>query len=181
MSYCQYVNSLKRGEGVHHKAYHKRYGFPMTSDEELFGLLILEINQAGLSWDTILKKADNFRKAYNGFSIKKIAAYSSKDKKRLLSDAGIIRNHLKIEAAIHNAKAVLGLQKQHGSFRNWLGRQGALSRNQWTELFKKTFYFTGGEIVNEFLMSSGHLPGAHEKKCKVYKLALRSGPAWSLK
>ena len=178
MSYCQYVNSLKRGEGDHHKAYHKRYGLPIQSDEELFGLLILEINQAGLSWDTILKKAENFRKAYSRFSIKKIAAYSSKDKKRLLSDAGIIRNRLKIKAAIHNANVVLGLQKQHGSFRNWLNRQGVLSRKQWTELFKKTFYFTGGEIVNEFLMSSGHLPGAHDKKCKMHGRILRSKPAW---
>ena len=177
-SYCSFVNSLTNGQGRHHKIYHERYGFPIKKDNDLFGLLLLEINQAGLSWDTILKKENNFRKAYSGFSVRKIAAYTSRDRRRLLSDAGIIRNRLKVDAAIHNAKIVLRLQKEHGSFRQWLDKQGTLSRNEWTALFKQTFRFVGGEIVKEFLMSSGYLPGAHDKKCKLYRRVLRSKPAW---
>ncbi len=178
-SYCFFVNSLENGQGTHHVIYHERYGFPIEDDDELFGLLILEINQAGLSWDTILKKWDNFRKAYSRFSIRKIASYTARDKKRLLLDAGIIRNRLKIDAAIHNAKVVLLLKKEHGSFRRWLDKQGILSREEWTALFRRTFYFVGGEIVNEFLMSAGYLPGAHDETCRLYKKALRSKPAWS--
>src|ERR1044072_3054307 len=95
-----------------HKNYHdKQYGFPIHDDNELFCRLILEINQAGLSWDTILKKEKNFRKAYHNFEIAKVAKYKEKDRARLLNDAGIIRNRLKVDAAIHNANVILQLQK----------------------------------------------------------------------
>jgi DNA-3-methyladenine glycosylase I len=111
-----------------HKAYHDRlYGFPIHGDNELFGRLILEINQAGLSWETILKKEESFRKAYHNFDIKKVAGYSEKDRGRLMEDAGIIRNRLKINAAIENAKTILAIQKESGSFQR---ASGASSKNK---------------------------------------------------
>lgn len=166
-SYCYFVKDLEAGH-VHRLYHDKQYGFPIHDDDELFGRLILEINQAGLSWDTILKKQNNFRKAYHNFSIKKIAAYREADINRLLSDASIIRNKLKIKAAIFNAQQILEIQKGHGSFKNWLDRQEKLSKEEWVKLFKKTFKFTGGEITGEFLMSTGYLAGAHVKDCPIY-------------
>lgn len=183
-SYCDYIPLMKNEERAVHKEYHDRhYGFPIHDDNELFCRLILEINQAGLSWTTILKKQENFRKAYHNFDIKKVASYKDKDFKRLMNDAGIIRNRLKINAAIENAKIILQLQNEYGSFIHWLDQQHQ-SRNfgtkdEWTKLFKKTFRFTGGEIVNEFLVSSGYLPGAHAENCPVYKKVLKAKPAWT--
>ena len=165
-----------------HAVYHdKQYGFPIHDDNELFCRLILEINQAGLSWSTILKKQDSFRKAYHDFDIKKIAAYKEKDTKRLLNDAGVIRNRLKVNAAIENAKTILALQKEMGSFKNWLNHHHPRTREEWTKLFKQTFRFTGGEIVNEFLVSTGYLPGAHDETCSIYKKVLKTKPAWKRK
>ena len=162
-----------------HKAYHdKHYGFPIHDDSELFCRLILEINQAGLSWETILKKQDTFRKAYKGFNIKKVAAFKAADRKRLMNDPGVIRNKLKIEAAIENAKTILKLQKEYGSFENWLTANHPKTKDAWVKLFKQTFRFTGGEIVNEFLQSIGYLPGAHSEDCPIYKKTLRSKPMW---
>lgn len=179
MSYCDYVNSLPRGEGNLHIDYHDRhYGFPIQDDNELFGRLILEINQAGLSWTTILKKQENFRKAYHNFDIKKVAEYNDKDRERLLQDSGIIRNRLKINAAIENAKVIVELQKEYGSFKNWLDQHHPLSKEQWVKLFRKHFRFTGSEIVNEFLLSTGYLPGAHDSGCPIYKRIKKLNPAW---
>jgi DNA-3-methyladenine glycosylase I len=165
-----------------HKEYHdKQYGFPIHNDNELFCRLILEINQAGLSWDIILKKQPTFRKAYHNFDIATVAAYKEKDRVRLLSDAGIIRNKLKVNAAIENAKVILQLQKEYGSFKKWLDANHPKTKEEWMKLFKKTFKFTGGEIVNEFLMSTGYLPGAHTKDCPVYTKVLKAKPAWNKK
>jgi len=165
-----------------HKNYHdKLYGFPIHNDDELFCRLVLEINQAGLSWETILKKEATFRKAYSNFNIKKIASYSDKDRERLLADPGIIRNRLKVNAAIENAKTILTLQKEFGSFEKWLESNHPKTKEEWVKLFKKTFRFTGGEIVNEFLMSIGYLPGAHSADCKVYKQIMKAAPMWSKK
>ena len=162
-----------------HKAYHdKLYGFPIHDDDELFCRLVLEINQAGLSWETILKKEVSFRKAYDNFNIKKVAGYTEGDRQRLLADAGIIRNTLKINAAIENAKAILVLQKEYGSFEKWLEHHHPKSKEEWVRLFKKTFKFTGGEIVNEFLMSIGYLQGAHVSGCDIYQDILKTGPMW---
>ncbi|GAO44509.1 putative 3-methyladenine-DNA glycosylase [Flavihumibacter petaseus NBRC 106054] len=162
-----------------HAAYHDHlYGFPILDDDALFGRLILEINQAGLSWETILKKEPAFRKAYHDYSITRIAGYGEKDRNRLLQDAGIIRNRLKINAAIENAKVILELQKNFGSFRQWLDHHHLLSKEEWIRLFKKHFRFTGGEIVGEFLMSTGYLPGAHSEDCPVYKKVLKAKPKW---
>lgn len=180
MSYCSYVNGLSAGEENVHRDYHNNhYGFPIADDNELFCRLILEINQAGLSWTTILKKEQGFRKAYHNFSIARIAKYTEKDRTRLLNDAGIIRNRLKVNAAIENARAVLQLQKEFGSFKNWIAHHHPKTKEEWMKLFKATFKFTGGEIVNEFLLSTGYLPGAHTPDCPVYKKILKSKPAWN--
>jgi DNA-3-methyladenine glycosylase I len=165
-----------------HKDYHdNQYGFPIEDDDELFCRLVLEINQAGLSWTTILKKQETFRKAYHNFNIKKVATYTDKDVERLLGDAGIIRNRLKVKAAIENAGTILALQKEFGSFKNWLDQHHPKTKEEWTKLFKKTFRFAGGEIVNEFLLSTGYLPGAHDKDCKVYRKVIKAKPLWNKK
>ncbi len=178
MSYCTAIKNMPAGERKNlHKRYHdEHYGFPIHNDNELFGRLIMEINQAGLSWETILKKETSFRKAYDNFDIHTIAAYTEQDRDRLLSDAGIIRNRLKVNAAIENAKTILGLQKDFGSFEKWLEHHHPKSKDEWVKLFKKTFRFTGGEIVNEFLMSIGYLPGAHSAECEIYARILKEKP-----
>ena len=182
MSYCTFIGSMKPGEQRAHKIYHDtQYGFPIDDDNELFCRLILEINQAGLSWTTILNKQEGFRKAYHNFNIKKVAAYKEKDFERLMNDAGIIRNRLKINAAIENAKTILALQKEFGSFKKWLAHHHPKSREEWTKLFKKTFKFTGCEIVNEFIVSTGWLAGAHDKNCLVHKKILKAKPMWNEK
>jgi len=180
MSYCSYIETMSGDKKALHKNYHdNHYGFPIHDDNELFGRLIMEINQAGLSWETILKKEASFRKAYSRFNIKKVAAYTETDRERLLADAGIIRNRLKINAAIENAKAILALQKEYGSFEKWLEYHHPKTKDEWVKLFKKTFRFTGGEIVNEFLMSTGYLPGAHTGNCPVHKKILKQKPMWA--
>jgi DNA-3-methyladenine glycosylase I len=151
----------------------------LHDDNELFGRLILEINQAGLNWETVLRKEAAFRNAFKNFNIKKVAAYTEKDWTRLLNDAGIIRNRLKINAAIENARTILSLQREFGSFEKWLEYNHPKSLDEWVRLFKKTFIFTGGEIVNEFLMSIGYLPGTHSPDCPVYKRILRQKPKWA--
>jgi DNA-3-methyladenine glycosylase I len=162
-----------------HGPYHdKEYGFPLHDDDALFERLILEINQAGLSWLTILKKREAFRRAYRGFEIHRVARFGERDRARLLADAGIIRNRLKVDAAIDNAKKVRELQREFGSFKAWLDTQHPLTKDEWVKIFKKTFRFTGGEIVGEFLMSTGYLPGAHHENCPVYRRILKARPAW---
>jgi DNA-3-methyladenine glycosylase I len=168
MSYCQFVKDRPLDDV--HRVYHDRhYGTPIDDDDELFGRLILEINQAGLSWETILMKQDNFRAAFDVYSIQKIAMYSQEDIDRLLSNPGIIRNRLKIQAVISNAQAVQQIQKEFGSFKNWLDKNNTLTKEEWVKLFKRHFKFVGGEIVNEFLMSTGYLPGAHHNTCYRWK------------
>jgi len=170
-----------------HGPYHEaEYGFPLQGDADLFERLILEINQAGLSWLTILKKREAFRAAYRGFDPAVVARFGAREVRRLMADAGIIRNRLKIEAAIANAKTVLALRKSHGSFAGWLDAHLAVdedvkrarTKEEWVALFKKTFRFTGGEIVGEFLLSTGYLPGAHRESCPVYSRVLTARPPY---
>ncbi|MEM9547639.1 MAG: DNA-3-methyladenine glycosylase I [Bacteroidota bacterium] len=176
-SYCAFCEKLDKNNV--HKIYHDtQYGFPIEDDNELFGRLILEINQAGLSWETILRKQKNFENAYDQFDIQKVAGYGEEDRKRLLSDAGIIRNKLKVNAAIYNANQIIALQEEHGSFKNWLDLNHPKTREEWVKLFKKTFKFTGGEITNEFLMSSGYLKGAHSEDCPVFHEIAKLRPMW---
>lgn len=180
MSYCSAIESLTGDKKTLHKVYHdNHYGFPIHDDNELFGRLIMEINQAGLSWETILRKEATFRKAYDNFDIQKVALYTEVDRERLLADAGIIRNRLKINAAIENAKTILNLQEEYGSFEKWLEHHHPRTLQEWVKLFKKTFKFTGGEIVNEFLMSIGYLPGAHITGCPIYDEILAAKPMWT--
>ncbi|HEX6107738.1 MAG TPA: DNA-3-methyladenine glycosylase I [Gemmatimonadales bacterium] len=163
-----------------HGPYHEReYGFPLTGDEALFERLVLEINQAGLSWLTILKKREAFRRAYDGFRPEAVAAYGARERRRLLADPGIIRNRLKVEAAIANAQRILELRETHGSFARWLAAHHPRPKSEWVTLFKGTFRFTGGEIVGEFLMSIGYLPGAHVEHCPVYRRVLAKRPPWA--
>lgn len=181
MTYCSYIETLQEGEKKRlHKNYHdNHYGFPLHDDNELFGRLVLEINQAGLSWETVLRKEEALRNAFDNFDIGKVAAYGENDRSRLLRDAGIIRNRMKINAAIANAGKILALQKEFGSFDKWLESNYPKTLDEWVKLFKKTFFFTGGEIVNEFLMSIGYFPGTHSEDCPVYKKILAKMPMWA--
>ncbi len=170
--YCAYVATIVDIHDVD-KLYHdNHYGVPIYDDNELFCRLVMEINQAGLSWRTILVKEKGFRMAYHNFDIAKVAKYQEKDFDRLMSDASIIRNRLKIAAAIYNANQLRMIQKEFGSFRGWLDiqvKECGQDKVAWVKLFKKNFKFVGGEIVGEFLMSIGMLPGSHGKECVRYK------------
>ena len=179
MTYCDYCNT--HPEDTFNKTYHDtQYGFPLDDDNLLFERLVLEINQAGLSWITILKKVDNFRRAYHGFKIEKVAKYGEKDRARLLEDAGVIRNRLKVNAAIVNAGKILELNKEFGSFKGWLAAHHPLPKEAWVKLFRKTFVFTGGEIVGEFLLSTGYLAGAHDADCPIHKKVKTQNPPWAI-
>ena len=178
-SYCEYVRN--NPEDVYNRLYHdNEYGYPLKDDNLLFERFVLEINQAGLSWITILKKKDNFRRAYQNFDISIIANYGKKDIDRLLLDTGIIRNKIKINAAIENAKRIRSLYGEFGSFKGWLDAHHPRSLDGWTKLFKANFFFTGGEIVREFLISTGYLPGAHDLDCPIYENVAILKPAWAL-
>jgi len=174
MSYCD----AARGHPYHGPYHDEEYGFPLRGDDELFERLMLEINQAGLSWLTILKKRQGFRRAYHGFQVDRVAAYDDADRARLLADPGIIRNRLKVNAAIENAKRIQALREEHGSFAAWLDSHHPLDRAEWRKLFRKTFVFTGGEIVGEFLLSTGYLPGAHRPECPVSPRISAANPPW---
>ena len=185
--YCDYAP----GHPLHGPYHDTEYGFPQRDEAVLFERLILEINQAGLSWETMLRKREGFHRAYHGFDVDKVARYGDSDRERLLNDAGIIRNRLKVDAAIHNAQVIRQLRASHGSFAQWLDAnildEHGKRRDKagWIRLFKKTFRFTGGEITNEFLMSLGYLPGAHREDCPAYQRILKLrpplDPAWRRK
>ncbi|ATD68310.1 DNA-3-methyladenine glycosylase [Luteimonas chenhongjianii] len=166
--YCD----IAPGHPVHASYHATEYGFPQREEAVLFERLLLEINQAGLSWETILRKRAGFRAAYDGFDVDAVADYGEADRARLLGDAAIIRNRLKVDAAIHNAQVIRSLRDSHGGFADWLdahARDYGTPRDKasWVKLFKRTFRFTGGEITGEFLMSLGYLPGAHRADCPV--------------
>ncbi len=108
-----------------------------------------------------------------------MARYGRRERARLLRDAGIIRNRLKIDAAIDNARRIVALRDGQGSFAAWLDANHPLAKAEWVKLFKATFRFTGGEITGEFLIGTGYLPGAHLKSCPVYAKVLRLDPPWS--
>ncbi len=173
--YCD----LAPGHPFHGPYHDHEYGFPVADDDALFERLVLEINQAGLSWLTVLKKREAFQAAFDGFAIDRVAAYGEAERERLLGDAGIIRNRLKVEAAIHNAGVIRAMRAEHGSFRAWLEHHHPLGHADWVKLFKRTFRFTGPEIVGEFLMSTGYLPGAHRDDCPVQARILAAEPAWA--
>lgn len=175
MSYCD----AAPGHPFHGPYHEEEYGFPLRGDDELFERLVLEINQAGLSWLTILKKREAFRKAFSRFSVEKVARYGERQRQRLLEDAGIVRNRLKVDAAIENARRIEALRAAHGSFAAWLDLHHPKTKSEWVKLFRKSFVFTGGEITGEFLMSTGYLPGAHVETCPVYPKVLAARPKWA--
>ena len=176
-SYCAAVASGKFN--ARHKDYHDNfYGFPETEDNALFGRLLMEINQAGLSWDTVLNKADSIKAAYANFDIAQVANFTPADIERLLENPGIIRMRKKIEAAIYNAQQIQFLQKEYGSFYQWIDAQHPQKEEDWIKIFKKRFKFTGKEITKEFLMGIGYLKGAHVPECPCYDKVLKSQPKW---
>ncbi len=179
MSYCAAVRQGST-EPCNVEYHDTEYGFPTRSDEALFERLILEINQAGLSWTTILKKRAGFRQAYAGFDIAAVAAFDEADRARLLGDASIIRNRLKVNAAIENANRCLRLIAEHGSLAAWLDSLHPLTTEEWARVFRKAFVFTGGEIVREFLLSTGYITGAHDEDCPVHRQIITLGPPWAL-
>ncbi len=173
-SYCDFAP----GHPLHGPYHDEEYGFPVKDESVLFERLVLEINQAGLSWELMLKKRAAFRAAFEGFEVDRVAAYGAAERARLLADAGIIRNRLKVDAVIENARRIQALRDGHGSFATWLAAQHPLPKDAWVKLFKKTFKFTGGEITGEFLMSIGYLPGAHREDCPVAARIAALGPPW---
>ncbi|MCW0385928.1 DNA-3-methyladenine glycosylase 1 [Xanthomonas sacchari] len=173
-SYCD----IAPGHPVHGHYHDHEYGVPQRAEADLFERLVLEINQAGLSWELMLKKRAGFRAAYAGFDVDTVAAFGEADVLRLLGDARIIRNRLKVQAAIHNAQVIQRLRASHGSFAAWLDAQHPRSKAEWIKLFKRTFRFTGGEITGEFLMSLGYLPGAHREDCPAFARIVQLDPPW---
>ena len=178
MSYCEYCKSPKAKQ-VHIDYHDEVYGFPVEQDNELFGRLTLEIYQAGLSWEIILNKKKYFALAFNGWNVSRIANYDNADLDKLRNDASIIRNRRKSEATIHNAKEVLQIQAEFGSFKSWLDQNHPKSKEEWVVLFKTRFKFVGGKILNEFLRGTGYLPGAHDKNCPVFEKISKFNPKWT--
>ncbi|MFC6839087.1 DNA-3-methyladenine glycosylase I [Xanthomonas theicola] len=167
------------GHPLHGPYHDDEYGVPLRGERELFERLLLEINQAGLSWELMLKKRAGFRAAYAGFDVDTVADYGQADVRRLLADPGIVRNRRKVQAAIHNAQVIRGLRQSHGSFAAWLDAHHPRDKPDWIKLFKRTFRFTGGEITGQFLMSLGYLRGAHLEDCPAFARIARLDPAWS--
>lgn len=173
-SYC----AIAQVHPLHRDFHDREHGFPITDEAALFERLALEIMQAGLSWEIVLKKRDGLHRAFDGFRVDTVAAYGEADVARLLADKGIIRNRLKVAALIHNALVLQSLRESHGGFHGWLMAHHPAVIADWVKLFKKTFKFTGGEIVNEFLMGVGFLPGAHDADCPVGIAIERGNPPW---
>jgi len=185
------MNSKKRcswATGKEMIKYHdKEWCVPVKNDRKLFEMLILEGAQAGLSWSTILKRRPTYRKAFDNFNVKKISKYNSKDVKRLLKDEGIIRNRLKVEATINNAKRVLEVEKEFGSFRKyiWSFTNGKPIKNKFKKLKElpantkisdemskdlknRGFKFVGTTICYAFMQAVGMI-NDHTTDCFRYK------------
>jgi DNA-3-methyladenine glycosylase I len=174
-AYCR----MAPGHPVHGHYHDTEYGFPARDESVLFERLVLEINQAGLSWLTVLNKRASLRAAYAEFDVDRVAEFGPDDIERLLADPGIIRNRLKIDAAAANARRIQALRMSHESFSLWIEAHHPRPIEAWTQLFRRTFRFTGGQIVGEFLTSLGYLPGAHESDCPVYARVLELSPPWA--
>jgi len=169
-------------------AYHDyEWGVPVYDDRLLFEFLTLEGAQAGLSWSTILKKRDNYRRAFSGFDVAKVAKFNSAKKGRLMNDAGIIRNRLKIESTIVNARRVIEIQREFGSFAEYIWHfvGGKPVQNRWRALTeipaqtdvshgmskdmrKRGFKFVGPTTLYAFMQATG-MVNDHETKCFRYK------------
>jgi len=172
--YCRFAI----GHPLHGPYHDEEYGFPQQDETVLFERLCLEVFQAGLSWELVLRRRPTLRTAFAGFDVDSVAAMGEADQARLLADPGIIRNRLKVEATIENARRVQALRTSLGGFAAWLDAHHPLPKADWVKLFRKTFRFTGGEIVGSFLMSIGMLPGAHAEDCPVFARIAALAPAW---
>ncbi len=149
--------------------YHDReYGVRVSGDVKYFERLILEIFQAGLSWGTILKKRENFNRAFDNFNFYKIAAYDEKKIGTLMNDPGIIRNRRKIEAAVYNAGRFVEIVGEHSSFDSFMTKLSVNDRDEVLRIFRKNFRFMGPLIVEEFMMSVGFWKVKHEKTCFMF-------------
>jgi DNA-3-methyladenine glycosylase I len=168
--------------------YHdNEWGTPVHDERTLFEFLILEGAQAGLSWDTVLQKRSNYRKAFNNFDPKKVAVYDTEKQKALLQNPGIIRNKLKIKSAIQNANAFLAVQKEFGSFdkyiwqftggkpkvNSWRARQGVPASTPESDAMSKDlkmrgFNFVGSTICYAFMQATG-MVNDHAVECFRYK------------
>lgn len=173
-SYCD----IAPGHEFHGPYHDTEYGFPTTDETILFERLAMEIMQAGLSWVLILKKRQGLNTAFANFDVDTVANFDQNDINRLLQDTGIIRNKLKINAIIENARRIQAMRNSDNGFSNWIAKNHPLQKTDWVKLFKKTFKFTGGEITGEFLMSIGYLPGSHDKNCPVSNKIKTLKPAW---
>lgn len=176
MSYCK----IAPGHEFHGPYHDTEYGFPSRDERVLHERLALEIMQAGLSWLIVLKKRRGLNAAFRDFDVDKVAAFGARDVRRLLADEAIIRNRLKIESIIDNAKRIRALRDSHGGFAAWLDAHHPQKLEGWVKQFRQTFRFTGGEVVNEFLMSLGYLPGAHRPGCPVHGRIIGTNPPWLL-
>ena len=185
-----------------YRAYHDdEWGVPVHDDQRLFAFLVLEGAQAGLSWLTILKKRENYRKAFHAFDCERIARYTDADVARLLADAGIVRNRLKIASAIRNARSVLAIQEAYGSLAAYLWRyvDGVPRQNAWgsmaeipartelsdamsRDLKKRGFKFVGSTICYAFMQAVG-MVNDHTTDCyrhqEIRALAQPDGPRGS--
>lgn len=166
------------GHALHGPYHDDEYGYPGKDERALFELLCLEIFQAGLSWELVLKKRADTVAAFANFDVDAVAAFTAPDIERLLANPGIIRNRLKVTSIIHNAGVVQGLRESHGGLPKWLETHHPCELADWVKLFKKTFKFTGPEVVNEFLMSTGYLEGAHRESCPAFKKIAKTSPPW---
>ena len=172
--YCDHAP----GDPFHGPYHDNEYGFPLEDEAGLFERMTLEIMQAGLSWLIILKKRPTMVAAFDGFEVDKVAAYGEVDTARLLADAGIIRNRRKVAAVIENAKRLQAMRRTHGGFAPWIAAHHPRSKEEWVKLFRQTFVFMGGEVVGEFLMSIGYLPGTHREDCPVHARIAALDPPW---
>lgn len=166
------------GHPLHGPYHDHEYGFPLSDETALFERLTLEIMQAGLNWELVLRKREGMRVALAGFSVDALAALDGDGIAALLADGRIVRNRLKVEAVVANARTVQGLRASHGGLAAWLAAHHPRPKPDWVRLFKRTFRFTGGEITGEFLMSIGILPGAHRPDCPVFARIAARGPLW---
>ncbi len=174
MSYCD----ISRGHPVHGPHHDLEYGRPVSADDVLFERIAMEIMQAGLSWLLVLNKRAGLSSAFRQFDPDKVARFGARDVARLMADEGIIRNRRKIEAIIENARRIKVLRADYGSIKGFLDAHHPLHLPDWVKVMKKTFVFMGPEVVNEFMMSTGYLPGAHDENCPKFRVVARLRPAW---
>jgi DNA-3-methyladenine glycosylase I len=177
---CKWV---KPQNALYVKYHDTEWGVPLHDDNALFEFLILEGAQAGLSWETVLNKRENYRKAYKGFDPKKVARFDEHDMERLLQDAGIIRNRLKIRASIKNAQVFLEIQKEHGSFDKYIWKfvgntpvnkkykriedlptKTEISDEISKDLKRRGMSFVGSTIIYSYMQATG-LENAHTTNC----------------